>query len=86
MGLVGIGPGPSGKPAPDPYLAAADRLGVSPWDCIVIEDAAARDVLAGGMQCIDSNLTKAAMLINAAKVHAILALAEAVAGGRDHHT
>ena len=49
-------------------------------------EQAARDALAEGMQYIDSNLTKAAMLINAAKVHAILALAEAVAGGRDHHT
>ena len=28
-----------GKPAPDPYLLAAARLGVSPADCIVLEDA-----------------------------------------------
>jgi sugar-phosphatase len=28
-----------GKPAPDPYLLAAERLGVDPADCLVIEDA-----------------------------------------------
>ncbi|MBD1876857.1 HAD family hydrolase [Nodosilinea sp. FACHB-131] len=30
-----------GKPAPDPYLLAAERLGVAPADCLVIEDAPA---------------------------------------------
>jgi mannitol-1-/sugar-/sorbitol-6-phosphatase len=30
-----------GKPFPDPYLAAASALGVSPSDCLVIEDAPA---------------------------------------------
>ena len=28
-----------GKPAPDPYLAAAEALGVDPSDCLVVEDA-----------------------------------------------
>jgi sugar-phosphatase len=28
-----------GKPAPDPYLTAAARLGVDPRDCLVVEDA-----------------------------------------------
>ncbi len=28
-----------GKPAPDPYLLAAGRLGVAPADCLVLEDA-----------------------------------------------
>jgi mannitol-1-/sugar-/sorbitol-6-phosphatase len=28
-----------GKPAPDPYLLAAERLGVDPAGCLVIEDA-----------------------------------------------
>jgi mannitol-1-/sugar-/sorbitol-6-phosphatase len=28
-----------GKPAPDPYLLAAERLGVDPADCLVLEDA-----------------------------------------------
>ena len=30
-----------GKPDPAPYLAAAERLGVAPADCLVVEDAAA---------------------------------------------
>jgi sugar-phosphatase len=32
---------PLGKPHPDPYLAAASALGVSPSDCLVVEDAPA---------------------------------------------
>ena len=30
-----------GKPAPDPYLLAAERLGVAAADCVVVEDAPA---------------------------------------------
>jgi sugar-phosphatase len=30
-----------GKPAPDPFLEAARRLGVDPADCLVVEDAPA---------------------------------------------
>jgi mannitol-1-/sugar-/sorbitol-6-phosphatase len=30
-----------GKPAPDPYLLGAERMGVDPADCIVLEDAPA---------------------------------------------
>ncbi|WOD38191.1 HAD-IA family hydrolase [Nodosilinea sp. E11] len=30
-----------GKPAPDPYLLAAERMGMTPADCLVIEDAPA---------------------------------------------
>jgi sugar-phosphatase len=30
-----------GKPAPDSYLLAAERLGVDPADCVVLEDAPA---------------------------------------------
>lgn len=26
------------KPAPDPYLAAAERLGLDPADCVAVED------------------------------------------------
>lgn len=29
----------AGKPAPDPYLTAASRLGVDPTACVVVEDA-----------------------------------------------
>ena len=31
----------SGKPAPDPYLLAAERIGADPSECVVIEDAPA---------------------------------------------
>jgi HAD superfamily hydrolase (TIGR01509 family) len=30
---------PSGKPAPDPYLRAADLLGLAPADCLAVEDS-----------------------------------------------
>lgn len=43
-----------GKPHPEPYLTGAERAGVSPRDCIVVEDAPA-GVLAGraaGMRVI----------------------------------
>jgi sugar-phosphatase len=44
----------NGKPAPDVYLAAARRLGVSPANCVAVEDspngiAAAK---AAGMRCV----------------------------------
>ncbi len=43
-----------GKPSPQGYLLAARRLGVSPENCIVIEDAVAGVKAAknGGMSCI----------------------------------
>lgn len=42
------------KPAPDLFLEAARRLGVSPSECVVIEDAAAGIAAAhaAGMRCI----------------------------------
>jgi sugar-phosphatase len=49
-----------GKPAPDGYLRAAERLGVQPGDCVVLEDAdagvcaalaaGARVVVVGGLE------------------------------------
>jgi len=30
-----------GKPAPDPFLLAAERLGADPAECVVLEDAPA---------------------------------------------
>ncbi|MGW7041296.1 HAD family hydrolase [Streptomyces avermitilis] len=43
-----------GKPAPDVFLEAARRLGVSPADCVVLEDAApgAAAAHAATMRCI----------------------------------
>lgn len=44
----------SGKPHPECYLLAADRLGVDPDDCLVFEDAVsgARAARAAGMDCV----------------------------------
>lgn len=43
----------NGKPAPDIYLLAAERLNVNPGDCLAIEDAPAGilSAKAAGMQC-----------------------------------
>ena len=43
-----------GKPAPDIFLAAARALGLSPVNCVVIEDAVAgiQAARAAGMRCI----------------------------------
>ncbi|PAV22237.1 haloacid dehalogenase-like hydrolase [Pyrrhoderma noxium] len=38
-GLVTSNDVKQGKPHPDPYLAAAERCGVSPKNCLVVEDA-----------------------------------------------
>jgi HAD superfamily hydrolase (TIGR01509 family) len=45
---------PLGKPAPDVFLEAARRLGVSPEYCVVIEDAVPGMLaaLAAGMRCV----------------------------------
>ena len=44
-----------GKPAPDIFLLAADRMGVTPTDCIVYEDSEAGLEAAqrAGMRAID---------------------------------
>ena len=39
--VVFAGDTPIGKPDPAPYLLAAERLGVDPADCLVVEDAPA---------------------------------------------
>lgn len=43
-----------GKPAPDPYLLAAERLGVAPRDCVALEDSptGVRSALAAGVPTI----------------------------------
>ncbi len=48
-----------GKPSPEPYLAGANRIGVSPENCVVVEDAPA-GILAGkraGMQVVAVSTT-----------------------------
>jgi mannitol-1-/sugar-/sorbitol-6-/2-deoxyglucose-6-phosphatase len=45
---------PNGKPAPDVYLAAARRLGLSPARCLAVEDSPAGVLAAkaAGMRCL----------------------------------
>ena len=45
---------PRGKPAPDIFLAVADRLGVPPTDCVVVEDSppGCEAALAAGMAAV----------------------------------
>lgn len=49
--ILGCDAVPAAKPAPDVYLAAADRLGVAPDRCLAFEDSAAgvAAALAAGM-------------------------------------
>lgn len=43
-----------GKPAPDVFLHAAERMGVDPLDCVVVEDSPSgvEAALAAGMRCV----------------------------------
>ncbi|HUN36800.1 MAG TPA: HAD family phosphatase [Trebonia sp.] len=52
--LVTWGEPARGKPHPDPYLLAAERLGVHPGHCAVVEDAPSgvRSAVAAGAPCI----------------------------------
>jgi beta-phosphoglucomutase family hydrolase len=66
-----------GKPSPDVFLKAAQKLGVSPQNCIVIEDAVAgvRAAKAAGMRCIAvTNTHPTGKLLEADKVVVSLAL------------
>ena len=37
--VVALGDYANGKPAPDPFLKAAERLGIDPQDCLALEDS-----------------------------------------------
>ncbi|MCC8407592.1 HAD-IA family hydrolase [Mucilaginibacter sp. UR6-1] len=52
--LVCAGETEHGKPYPDPFLAAAEKLGVAPADCLVFEDgeAGTKAAEAAGMQWV----------------------------------
>lgn len=52
--MVCAGETPKGKPAPDPFLAAAEKLGVNPQKCIVFEDAefGVQGAIAAGMDWV----------------------------------
>jgi HAD superfamily hydrolase (TIGR01509 family) len=52
--IVARGDYPRGKPAPDPFLTAAERLGADPADCLALEDShnGVRAAHAAGMMTI----------------------------------
>ena len=52
--VVGHGDYASGKPAPDPFLKAAERLGVAPGLCLALEDShnGVRSASAAGMMTV----------------------------------
>ena len=52
--MVCAGETPNGKPSPDPFLAAADALGISPEKCMVFEDAefGVQAAIAAGMDWV----------------------------------
>jgi mannitol-1-/sugar-/sorbitol-6-phosphatase len=58
----------NGKPDPEPYLKGAERLGLSPGECLVIEDAPAgiQSAHAGGLRVIGLASTYAVEKLSAA--------------------
>jgi len=74
-----------GKPHPDPYLLAAQRLGVDPRDCLVVEDAPGGLESARAAGCATLALTTTtapADLIADAVVGTLADVSFAVVGGR----
>ena len=57
-----------GKPHPEGFLAAAERLGVAPADCVVLEDApeGIEGAKAAGMRCIGVATTRPPQRLSAA--------------------
>jgi sugar-phosphatase len=78
-----------GKPYPEPFLLAAEGLGVDPADCLVVEDApggleAGR--AAGCATLAVSTTTAAADLVADAVVETLADVRFSVVGGRVHVT
>lgn len=75
-----------GKPAPDPYLLAAERLGIAAKDCLVVEDAPAgiAAAKAAGAQVVAVASTSAPHLLGEADAVAerLSAIRVAAAGDR----
>lgn len=72
---------PEGKPNPAPYLLGAERLGLAPEQCLVIEDAPAGVLAAkrAGMRCIAvDRLGEAALLAEAGADQVVERLSMAV--------
>jgi len=58
-----------GKPHPEPFLTAAQRLGVAASDCLVFEDAEAgiQSAIAAGMRWVRVPVPRAEELAAAAR-------------------
>ncbi|MCF1482344.1 MULTISPECIES: HAD family hydrolase [Rhizobium/Agrobacterium group] len=52
--VIALGDYARGKPAPDPYLTAAERLGIAPGDCLALEDShnGIRSAASAGMMAV----------------------------------
>ena len=73
--VVGAGDTPNSKPAPDPYLRAAELHGMKPSACVAIEDSrwGIESARAAGMKCVGiTNTYPAAELTSADRVIASL--------------
>jgi beta-phosphoglucomutase len=68
--LVAGGDVEHGKPDPDAFLLAADRLGLRPKACLVAEDAPVgiEAALAADMKCVAVSITHAPEMLGAAHV------------------
>ena len=77
-----------GKPAPEPYLVAAKRMGIAAERCVVVEDAPAgiEAARAAGMQVIAITTThsREELFEGATAIDQLSALRVAVGGGGRH--
>ena len=66
--IVGAGDTPNSKPAPDPYLRAAELHGLSPSACVAIEDSrwGIQSAKSAGMKCVGITNTYPASELGAA--------------------
>ncbi|MDD5200010.1 MAG: HAD family phosphatase [Terrimicrobiaceae bacterium] len=67
-----------GKPAPDVFVAAAERIGLPPGRCVVFEDALVgiEAAHAGGMQCVAVATTNALVVLKPLAELAVASLEE----------
>ena len=88
--IVGHGDYANGKPAPDPFLKAAERLGTDPAHCLALEDShnGIRSAAAAGMMTImvpdllePTDEMRALCLLVARDLHEVAALIAAAHSG-----
>ncbi len=68
--IVAAGDAARGKPHPDPYILAAQRLGVPPAQCLVVENAPSgiQAARAAGMACVAVRTTLSEQYLSGADV------------------